>query len=179
MLDDGDQTEIGEKGINLSGGQKQRISLARALYQEADIYIFDDPLSAVDAHVGRHIFDKALGPNSLLKYVPEYVVCDNTSHLDEHAYLSRDTTRFLVTHKIEILPESSRIIVLKHGQIDEIGHYNALLNAGGEFGLFLEEFRNKQNEQVDDVYSDGELDGTFNWLQKQSSANGVWVGRYI
>lgn len=55
------------QGINLSGGQKQRISLARATYQNADIYILDDPLSAVDAHVGKHIFDKVLGPNGLLK----------------------------------------------------------------------------------------------------------------
>jgi ABC-type multidrug transport system fused ATPase/permease subunit len=62
-----DKTEIGEKGINLSGGQKQRISLARALYSKADIYLLDDPLSAVDAHVGKHIFDMVIGPNGLLK----------------------------------------------------------------------------------------------------------------
>ena len=55
------------QGINLSGGQKQRISLARATYQNSDIYILDDPLSAVDAHVGKHIFDKVLGPSGLLK----------------------------------------------------------------------------------------------------------------
>lgn len=62
-----DQTEIGEKGINLSGGQKQRISLARALYSKADIYLLDDPLSAVDAHVGKSIFEKVIGPNGMLK----------------------------------------------------------------------------------------------------------------
>lgn len=64
----GDRTEIGEKGINLSGGQKQRISLARAVYSDADIYMLDDPLSAVDAHVGKHIFDQVIGPNGLLKH---------------------------------------------------------------------------------------------------------------
>ena len=58
VLPGGDQTEIGEKGINLSGGQKQRISLARAVYQDADLYLLDDPLSAVDSHVGKHIFEK-------------------------------------------------------------------------------------------------------------------------
>lgn len=59
MLPGGDQTEIGEKGINLSGGQKQRVSLARAVYNDADVYFLDDPLSAVDSHVGKnkHQFD--------------------------------------------------------------------------------------------------------------------------
>lgn len=61
MLANGDQTEIGEKGINLSGGQKQRISIARAVYADTDMYLFDDPLSAVDSHVGKHIFDNLLG----------------------------------------------------------------------------------------------------------------------
>lgn len=60
MLPGGVDTEIGEKGINLSGGQKQRISLARAVYSDADFYIMDDPLSAVDVHVGRHIFDHCI-----------------------------------------------------------------------------------------------------------------------
>lgn len=60
VLPGGDATEIGEKGINLSGGQKQRISLARAVYSDADLYILDDPLSAVDVHVGRHIFDHCI-----------------------------------------------------------------------------------------------------------------------
>jgi ABC-type bacteriocin/lantibiotic exporter with double-glycine peptidase domain len=67
QLQGGDLTEIGERGINLSGGQKQRISLARAVYSCADIYLLDDSLSAVDAHVGRHIFDKVIGPKGLLK----------------------------------------------------------------------------------------------------------------
>eukprot|EP00253_Pinus_taeda_P001812 PITA_01812 len=52
----GDGTDIGERGLNLSGGQKQRIQISRALYQDVDIYIFDDPFSAVDAHTGKHIF---------------------------------------------------------------------------------------------------------------------------
>ena len=86
ILPGGDMTEIGEKvlsvsewlisycaytlswqGINLSGGQKQRVSLARAVYQEADVYLMDDPLSAVDSHVGKHIFDEVIGPDGMLK----------------------------------------------------------------------------------------------------------------
>ncbi len=55
------------QGINLSGGQKQRVSLARAVYQEADVYLLDDPLSAVDSHVGKHIFDKVIGPDGMLR----------------------------------------------------------------------------------------------------------------
>ena len=58
---------ITEQGINLSGGQKQRVSLARAIYQEADIYLLDDPLSAVDSHVGKHIFEKVIGREGMIK----------------------------------------------------------------------------------------------------------------
>ena len=66
MLPGGDQIEIGEKGINLSGGQKQRINMARAVYSNSNLYLMDDPLSAVDSHVGKHIFEKVIGPNGLL-----------------------------------------------------------------------------------------------------------------
>lgn len=62
------------QGINLSGGQKQRVSLARACYAEADLYYLDDPLSAVDAHVGKHIFDHVIGPEGLLKVCVAWII---------------------------------------------------------------------------------------------------------
>ena len=101
MLPGGDQTEIGEKGINLSGGQKQRVSIARSVYSRADIYMFDDPLSAVDSHVGKHIFDNVLGENGILK----------------------GKTRFLVTHAISFLPKVDEIFVMVKGEISESGSY--------------------------------------------------------
>lgn len=55
------------QGINISGGQKQRVSLARAVYSNSNVYLLDDPLSAVDSHVGKHIFDRVIGPKGLLK----------------------------------------------------------------------------------------------------------------
>ncbi|XP_014108088.1 PREDICTED: multidrug resistance-associated protein 6-like isoform X2 [Pseudopodoces humilis] len=112
----GQKSEIGEKGINLSGGQKQRVNLARAVYQKASIYLLDDPLSAVDAHVGQHIFEHVLGPSGLLK--------------DKQ-------TRVLVTHKINILPQVDNIVFLVDGMISETGSYQELLQRDGAFAEFL------------------------------------------
>uniref|UniRef100_A0A673UDD6 Multidrug resistance-associated protein 1 n=1 Tax=Suricata suricatta TaxID=37032 RepID=A0A673UDD6_SURSU len=118
VLPGGDLVEIGEKGINLSGGQKQRISLARAIYQNSDIYVLDDPLSAVDAHVGKHIFNKILGPNGLLK----------------------DKTRLLITHSIHFLPQVDEIVVLGNGTVLEKGSYSTLLANRGVFAKILKTF---------------------------------------
>ncbi|GFR29928.1 multidrug resistance-associated protein 1 [Trichonephila clavata] len=115
ILPGGDMTEIGEKGINLSGGQKQRVSLARAVYSDADIYYLDDPLSAVDAHVGKHIFEHVIGPEGLLQ----------------------KKTRILVTHRISVLPDVDTIVVLVNGQVSEMGSYRELLAKKGAFADFL------------------------------------------
>lgn len=127
ILPGGDQTEIGEKGINLSGGQKQRVSLARAVYNDADIYFLDDPLSAVDAHVGKHIFEEVLGPKGIL---------------------SRKT-RVLVTHGITYLPEVDNIFVLKEGEVSETGTYKELLARKGAFADFLIQHLTEVNEEED------------------------------
>ncbi|TKR94141.1 hypothetical protein L596_008468 [Steinernema carpocapsae] len=126
MLAAGDATEIGERGINLSGGQKQRVSLARAVYSQRDVFFLDDPLSAVDAHVGKHLFEK--------------VFSSETGIL-------KDKTRILVTHGVHFLKFCDRVIVLKDGQISEQGTYEELLHAGGAFAEFLEEFVGKALER--------------------------------
>ncbi|XP_046853046.1 multidrug resistance-associated protein 1-like isoform X2 [Xenia sp. Carnegie-2017] len=121
ILPGGDMTEIGEKGINLSGGQKQRVSLARAVYSDADIYLLDDPLSAVDAHVGKHIFDFVIGPNGMLK------------------------------NKVRFLPQVDQIIVLRNGVITEIGSYTELQANQGDFAEFLKIYATEHNEDREHV----------------------------
>ena len=118
ILPTGDQTEIGEKGINLSGGQKQRVSLARAIYQDADVYFLDDTLSAVDAHVGQHIYQEVIGPNGLLK----------------------NKTRIFVTHNLSYVSESDYIAMFDHGTIVEQGEYNAVLRNSGEITHLIDTF---------------------------------------
>lgn len=115
LMPAGDETEIGEKGINLSGGQKQRISLARALYSRANIYLFDDPLSAVDSHVGKHIFDRAIGRESWIK----------------------EKTRLVVTNSLAFLPYFDRIIMFEAGRIHDIGTYEELMNRSSLFVEFV------------------------------------------
>ncbi len=120
----GDLTEIGEKGINLSGGQKQRVSLARSIYSSADIYLLDDPLSAVDSHVGRNIFDLAIGPNGLLN----------------------NKTRLFVTNSLNYLPQVDEIIMIDNGEIVQIGTYDSLKNENsGYFSDFIKNHLNKTN----------------------------------
>lgn len=109
VLSFGDQTIIGERGINLSGGQKQRIQIARALYQDADIYLFDDPFSALDAHTGSHLFKEVL----LGLLSPKTVV--------------------YVTHQVEFLPAADLILVMKDGKIAQAGKYGDLLSSETDF----------------------------------------------
>ncbi|KAG1670802.1 Multidrug resistance-associated protein 1 [Nymphon striatum] len=121
----GDQTEIGEKGVNISGGQKQRISLARAVYSDADIYLLDDTLSAVDAHVGTHIFKGVLGPEGILK----------------------SKTRFMTTNSLTFLPECDQIIVLINGKISETGKYSELVQKSGAFAELVLQYASEDNSK--------------------------------
>ncbi|NXN93448.1 MRP1 protein, partial [Rhinopomastus cyanomelas] len=140
----GQKSEIGEKGINISGGQKQRVNLARAVYQKASIYLLDDPLSAVDAHVGQHIFEHVLGPKGLLK----------------------DKTRVLVTHAINLLPQVDTIVFLVDGSISEIGSYQELLQRNGTFAEFLHSHVTAEEKPCAGFPATGNTRGTI------GSANG-------
>ncbi|XP_077442271.1 multidrug resistance-associated protein 1-like isoform X10 [Vanacampus margaritifer] len=118
VLPAGDATEIGEKGLNLSGGQKQRISLARAVHRKSDVYLLDDPLSAVDAQVGRHIFDRVIGPQGLLK----------------------NKTRVLVTHSLGLASRADLVLVMEDARVSEMGSYSQLLEREGAFAKLIHNF---------------------------------------
>ncbi|KAH7839793.1 hypothetical protein Vadar_008968 [Vaccinium darrowii] len=109
MLPFGDRTIIGERGVNLSGGQKQRVQLARALYQDADIYLLDDPFGAVDAHTATNLFN-------------EYVM----------GALARKTV-LLVTHQVDFLPAFDSILLMSEGKIVEAATYDQLLASSQQF----------------------------------------------
>lgn len=129
MLPAGDETEIGEKGINLSGGQKQRVSLARAVYNDADIYLLDDPLSAVDSHVGKHIFEEVISTKGLLG----------------------SKIRVLVTHALTYLPKTDNIYVLKNGEISESGNYQNLITKHSSFSEFLIQYLQEGKSEEDEL----------------------------
>ncbi|KAF5201130.1 ABC transporter ATP-binding protein/permease VMR1 [Thalictrum thalictroides] len=103
MWADGDTSVVGERGINLSGGQKQRIQLARAIYSDSDVYLLDDPFSAVDVHTGAHLFQECL-----------------------LGVLSEKTVIY-VTHQLEFLDASDLVLVLKDGKIVQCGKYQELI----------------------------------------------------
>ncbi|KAI8847503.1 P-loop containing nucleoside triphosphate hydrolase protein [Chytridium lagenaria] len=103
----GIKTQIGEKGVNISGGQKARVSLARAVYDDADIFLLDDPISALDAHVGQTVFQ-----NCILGAL-------------------NDKTRVLVTHQLHLLPQADIVIVMDNGCVAEMGTYQSLIATEG------------------------------------------------
>ncbi|KAK8945563.1 ABC transporter C family member 9 [Platanthera guangdongensis] len=109
----GDLTEIGERGINMSGGQKQRIQIARAIYQDADIYLLDDPFSALDAHTGNQLFKECL--MGILK----------------------DKTILYVTHQVEFLHKADLILVMNNGRIEQAGTFDELLHEKTGFDVLV------------------------------------------
>ena len=130
-FENGDLTEVGEKGVTLSGGQRARISLARALYSEADIYLLDDPLSAIDAKVVRHVFRKAIKEKMKGKCV------------------------ILVTHQIQFIEEVDEVVLLNEGSIEKQGKPNLFVEIIEEFSRKNEEmamaFDNLSKDELDNI----------------------------
>ena len=129
----GDLTEIGEKGVNLSGGQKARISLARAMYCDNDIYILDDPISALDAHVGKNIMN-----NCIMGYL-------------------KGKTIILATHALQYAAFADKIYYMKNGEINWEGNYNELIKQQF-YSLFAEKINSKLKED-----KEKEQDKNFNF----------------
>jgi ATP-binding cassette subfamily C (CFTR/MRP) protein 1 len=127
MLPNHDQTEIGERGITVSGGQKQRLNIARAIYFNADIVLMDDPLSAVDAHVGKHIMENA--------------ICG----------LLKDKARVLATHQLHVLHQVDRIVWMKEGNVHKISTFNDMMSNDTEFQKLMETtVVEEKKEEIDD-----------------------------
>lgn len=108
LLSGGDETEIGGKGVNLSGGQKARIALARAVYADADIVLLDDPLSAVDAHVGKQLWE-----NVIVNYLQK-----------------RGKTVIIASHQTQYFAQCDRVIMLKDGKIEHFCPVSDLVSLG-------------------------------------------------
>jgi ABC-type multidrug transport system fused ATPase/permease subunit len=113
-----DMTHIGDRGTNLSGGQKQRVSIARALYADKDVYVFDDPFSAVDSHVAKHLVE-----NAVVKFVR-----------------GTGKTAFVATNQLQFLPYANRVIMLQNGRVVANGAFDKLMQDGGAFAALVKEF---------------------------------------
>ncbi|XP_077580290.1 ATP-binding cassette sub-family C member 4-like isoform X1 [Stigmatopora nigra] len=133
LLPDGDLTLIGDKGGTLSGGQKARINLARAVYEEADIYLLDDPLSAVDAEVGKYLFEKC--------------ICG----------LLKNKCRILVTHQLQNLVAVDHIVVVKEGRIVTQGTYNELQSSALDVGFLVKNQDEQEHPYLSDNYENESL----------------------
>ncbi|KAJ5681964.1 uncharacterized protein N7477_001904 [Penicillium maclennaniae] len=129
ILPNGDQTEIGERGITVSGGQKQRLNIARAIYFNAEMVLMDDPLSAVDAHVGRHIMDKA--------------ICG----------LLKDRCRILATHQLHVLSRCDRVVVMDQGKIHAVDTFDNLMR---DNEIFQRLMSTSGQDDVEEESEDGE-----------------------
>ncbi|XP_033098314.1 multidrug resistance-associated protein 4-like isoform X2 [Anneissia japonica] len=146
ILPKGDMTMIGERGVTLSGGQQARVNLARALYKDADIYVLDDPLSAVDTKVGKQIFEKC---------IMEYL---------------HKKPRILITHQLQYLHDADRILLLKNGKIERIGTYDDVKNSDD----FIASVTSDEEDEKMKRQSDSEEDiSMFMKLSNNPSATGT------
>lgn len=134
MLPNGDMTEIGERGITVSGGQKQRLNIARAIYFNSDLVLMDDPLSAVDAHVGRHIFDNA--------------ICG----------LLKDKCRILATHQLHVLSRCDRIVWMEEGRIRTVDTFSNLMNNDEGFQKMMASTAQEEKVEEEAEVNGGEIE---------------------
>lgn len=123
ILQLGDQTEIGERGVSLSGGQRARVALARACYAMADIYLLDDPLAAVDANVGAHIWEHVIGPRGMLRH----------------------KTRILTLNAVSYLPQCDKIVTLREGSLlEERGTFDEVMAMRGDVYRVISSLKKKE-----------------------------------
>ncbi|KAM7146748.1 ATP-binding cassette sub-family C member 12-like isoform 3-T4 [Macrochelys suwanniensis] len=148
----GDLTEIGERGLNLSGGQKQRISLARAVYANRDIYLLDDPLSAVDAHVGKYIFEKCI--KEALK----------------------GKTVVLVTHQLQYLEFCDEVILLEDGEIYERGTHKDLMKEKGRYAQLIQNLYMEQAKDPENILTGSMTEPTSETQNKSDSSGSSYGG---
>ena len=146
MLPCGDLTEIGERGITVSGGQKQRLNIARAIYFNSDIVLMDDPLSAVDAHVGRHIFDNA--------------ICG----------LLKDKCRILATHQLHVLSRCDRIIWMQDGRIEIIDTFSNLMNNNEDFQKLMATTAQEEKQENEGQVNEDEVEDEKKAAKKRKQA---------
>ncbi|XP_017863871.1 PREDICTED: probable multidrug resistance-associated protein lethal(2)03659 [Drosophila arizonae] len=151
LLPYGDKTIVGERGASLSGGQKARISLARAVYRKADIYLLDDPLSAVDTHVGRHLFDQCM-----------------------RGYL-RDNIVLLVTHQLQFLEQADLIVIMDKGKISAKGTYESMCKSGLDFAQMLTD-PSKKEEGAGDAPDKRKLSQISTRRSRQNSVSSMESG---
>ncbi|XP_072399234.1 probable multidrug resistance-associated protein lethal(2)03659 [Diabrotica undecimpunctata] len=154
----GDRTLAGERGVTLSGGQRARINLARAVYKEADIYLLDDPLSAVDTHVGKHIFEEC--------------VC---------GYLGNKCV-VLVTHQLQYLKNIQNIYLLKNGKVAASGSYNDIRNSNTEYSKLLANIEEEEEEirrksRIIQTKEEKGEDEKVQVLQREAKSTGNISGR--
>ena len=146
MLPNGDLTEIGERGITVSGGQKQRLNIARAIYFNSDIVLMDDPLSAVDAHVGRHIFDNA--------------ICG----------LLKDKCRILATHQLHVLSRCDRIIWMQDGRIETIDTFANLMNNNESFQKMMVSTAQEEKVEKEATVNEDDIEDEKKAAKKRKQA---------
>lgn len=153
-LPDGDQTEVGERGISLSGGQKARLTLARAVYARADVYLFDDCLSAVDQHVGRHLIENVFGSKGLLA----------------------GKTKILATNSIPVLLEADFVTLIRDGRILEKGTYEQLIAMKGEVANLIRTANNEEEQETPSPSVEDSKDSTSSESEDSNTVFGTGTG---